>query len=142
MLTSVVTRWVLKIMVLTQERHGLLKTDCRGERIPENSIVGGDNKSPQRVTSQWSAFIIEGEFYCHFVSIILNIDQVMTNQGTSISLGSVWVPVSCDNPFFFYLFTQTEWFVVYFSPWVLCCDQTNDIRMSTTLCCVWCQTME
>ena len=100
-------------MVLTQERHGLLETDCQGERIPENSVAGGDNKSPQTVTSQQSAFIIGGEFYDHFVSIILNIDHLMTIQGITVSLGSVWVPASCDNPSFFYLFTQTEWFVVY-----------------------------
>ena len=93
-------------MVLTQERHGLLKTDCQGERIPEKSVVGGDNKSPQTLTSKWSAFIIGGEFYDHFVSIILNIDHlIMTNQGITVSLGSVWVPASCDNPSFFLFFT-------------------------------------
>ena len=32
----------------------------------------------------------------------------MTKQGTSVSLGSVWVPVSCDNIFFFtYLLKQS-----------------------------------
>ena len=89
-------------MVLTQERHGLLKTDCQGEQIPENYVVGGDNKSPQTVTSKWSAFIIGGKFYDHFVSIILNIDHLMTNQGTTVSLCSVWVPAFCDNPSFFF----------------------------------------